>query len=207
MERPGVRSEKIHTGLRYAEHAPDVWATLGKLQRTGWVVRGIENPETVQEHIVALRELVIGIANELTEFSDKDKQDILDMLEVHDWPEAVIGDLVNIHPDEAERKRIAEQKFKMEKEAMTQICRDLGDTGIEIFNAWLRFEESSDPVAAFARQVDKFQPIEKALEYNRAGENGLPEEFITFSGKGITHPLLLRRLAVVEAALKNPTMP
>ncbi len=40
--------------LKYARLAPDVWSALGRLKRTGYVKRDIPNPETVQEHTIAV---------------------------------------------------------------------------------------------------------------------------------------------------------
>ena len=88
--------------LRYAKLAPHVWQALEKLPRTGWVDRDVTNPESVADHTVALRKLVLDNRESLTEFSDAEIQDLLDMLEIHDWAESnpEVGDQVIIWKNE-----------------------------------------------------------------------------------------------------------
>lgn len=202
MEKLPKRERDI-SKLKYTERASDIWEALGKLQRTGWVNRGVKNPESVQEHTIALRNLVIDLSNQLIEFSEKDKEDILDMLEVHDWAEAIVGDLITVTKDEVLRAKMLKDKSKAETDAMTQICGPLGSAGTEIFNLWTRFEERKDPAALFAHQVDKYQAIEKAIEYEQNGENVSTQEFIEYAEKDIVHPVLVHRLIGVKGKLRN----
>lgn len=66
--------------LRFAGVAPATWNTLGQIPRTGWVRRGVKNPESVQEYILDLRRL----AYHFKLFTDSENKDLLDMLEIHD---------------------------------------------------------------------------------------------------------------------------
>lgn len=180
--------------LRFTHLAPDVWEALGNLQRTGWVRRGVENPESVQEHTKALR----NIANSVVGLIDIEKQELLDMLEVHDWPEAISGDQVTISQDEMEVKKMKEKKFEEEKQALTSICQKLGNQGKEIMDLWLRFETSTDEMASFARQIDKYQAVEKALEYEKTQGIPLFKEFLDYARKDIIHPILLEKIQKLE---------
>lgn len=67
-------------------------------------------------------------------------------------------------------------------------------------NLWLRFETSEDPSASFARQLDKYQAVEKAFEYEK--EKGIPmfREFLDHvrACNSITHPVLLKKLELLE---------
>ncbi len=181
--------------LKYSSLSPDTWKALQELKREGWIMREVQDPESVQEHIVTLREFAASLFDELANYSDKDKQDLLDMLEVHDWPEAFIGDLVILTEDPEEKKKLKEEKYQREKDALKALCATLGEKGDEVFDLWLRFEEGDDKVAVLARQIDKYQALEKAWEYEEAqGISGLAKEFITFSQKYITDPILLKRL-------------
>jgi putative hydrolases of HD superfamily len=204
MEEAPMPAEKERNSfeLKYAERTPAIWEALSRLPRAGWVDRGVENPETVQEHTIALRNLVIGLAEQLTEFSEKDKKDILDMLEVHDWDESPGEDKITYHEDKATAEKLKEEKFKTATEIMSHICDGLGALGAEIFKLWLRFEKGGDPAASFARQVDEYQPIEKAFEYEQRGENVSTQQFIDYAEERITHPALMSRLAAIKAKLK-----
>ncbi len=184
--------------LKFAHLAPEVWKKLDEIPRTGWVKRGVQNPETVQGHIVSLRNLAFDICDEIAEFSDQDKQDLVDMLEVHDWPEAIVGDLVILNTDNEELRKLKENKFKLEHEALINITKDLGESGEEILKLWLRFEQSDDPVAAFARQLDKYQALEKAVEIERIQKIPLFKEFRDSGMKYITHPVLFKKLSMIS---------
>jgi 5'-deoxynucleotidase YfbR-like HD superfamily hydrolase len=188
---------------RYGRIAPDVVLRLQALKRTGWIRRGVENAESVQEHTIACRNLVITLRNFLTEFSDQDILEILDMLEVHDWPESDpgVGDIV-ITQAGGDIKKI--EKFQAELMAINRICETLNTHGKRIFQLWVLFEQGQDSTSLFARQVDKLQAIERALEYERTGGNSvLTQEFIDSDGENITHPVLIKRLQNLKQQLAD----
>jgi hypothetical protein len=65
-------------------------------------------------------------------------------------------------------------------------------------NLWLRFEEQGDFVSQFAKQLDIYQAMEKASEYEKAGEPVTAKEFIDYSEKDITHPVLVQRIKMLK---------
>jgi len=197
MERaPSQKAE-----LSVAHLVPEAWGALSRLERTGWVKRGVENPETVAEHIRSLKEL----ARELGVFGGKQQEDLLLMLEIHDWPEALHGDEVIVTHDKADREARQKIKFENEQRAMETICAPLGERGAEILALWLRFETSDDEVAVFARELDKYQAVEKALYYEATQGIAVFEEFLEYSREFIHHPALLLRIKKLEekAAVKT----
>ena len=190
-----MESFENHSGLKFAHLAPEVWKKLGDIPRTGWVRRGIENPETVQEHTLALQKLVTELSNALSEFSAEEKEELMNILEVHDWPEALEGDQVTVTADPVERKKLKEEKFIAEHKAMITITKSLGEIGQQILSLWLRFESSNDALASFARQLDKYQAVEKAYEYETLQDKSVFKEFADYAAKDITHPILVERIA------------
>lgn len=182
--------------LKFVHLAPDVWNALGELKRTGWIDRGVANPESVQEHTISLR----NIAATLEGLSDEDKENLLDMLEVHDWPEAIHGDEVILSTDEEELRNLKATKFEKEKFALASICEKLGEKGKEIMDLWMRFEGSEDETASLARQLDKYQAIEKAFEFEKEQNIPLFREFLDYSRSKITHPVLVEMLKKLEEA-------
>jgi putative hydrolase of HD superfamily len=200
------RQAKIQPSLKFAHLAPEIWNTLDTVKREGWVMRGIKDPETVQEHTLSLKQLALEISPSLAEFSEEQKQELLDMLEIHDWSEAITGDEVIYTFDKNEEKVLTQTKFEKEEATMKKICEPLGEIGKTIFDLWMRFETSDDAVSSLARQIDKYQAIEKAMEY-QTSQNiphfqgiSLFDEFHDYSIKKVTHPVLLERL---ESLLKN----
>ena len=177
--------------LRFAHLAPDVWKVLGVLPRTGWVRRSVQNPESVQEHTISLRQ----IASSLHIFSSLEKMNLIDMLEVHDWPEAIHGDEVIVTYNSEEKKSKRAIKFEKEHQALTSICDTLGSEGGVILQLWLRFENSNDPLASFARQLDKYQAVEKSLEYEKTQKIICFKEFFDYAEKDIYHPVLTDKLS------------
>jgi len=183
-------TENKESVLTLEKVAPEVYKSLQDLKRTGWVDRGVENPESVKEHTEAL----VKLARELTPFLTENEIDgLVGMLEVHDWPEAIHGDevILEINPDE--RKALKEVKFENERKALAKICESTPG-GEKIMALWLRFENSSDPATEFGRQLDKYQAVEKALEYEQTQGIALFNEFLTYSINFINHPVLLQRI-------------
>jgi 5'-deoxynucleotidase YfbR-like HD superfamily hydrolase len=119
------------------------------------------------------------------------------MIEVHDWPEAIHGDEVILELNPDDRKALKAVKFENERKAMTKICAALPE-GEAIMARWLRFETSDDPAADFGRQLDKYQAVEKALEYEQAQGIPLFDEFLQFSINFIEHPILLARIEELQ---------
>ena len=182
--------------LQFAKYAPTVWEALGSLQRTGWVEAGVPSPETVQEHTVATRLRAYEIASEHQLFSDCEMSDLLNMIEVHDWPEAIVGDLVVLEGS----SELTEKQIK-ERVAMENICTDI-ERGVEILALWERFETGTDEVARFARQMDLFQSVEKAVEYEKLRSlAGLAREFVDYSRSRIDHSVLVGLIANIAKQL------
>lgn len=166
------------------QHVLTVINRLYEIPRTGWVDRGVKNPETVGEHTDCLVMIAIEAFPGM--------KGLYKMLKIHDWPEAgeKVGDrrvdtfCPKDHRITKEEKRILEYK------AMTDICSNLGRSGKTIMNLWLEFEEKKTDRAKIAYQIDKLQAILKALEYQRDGEPVKAQEFIDYQGNDIQHPVL-----------------
>ncbi len=176
--------------LKFETVAPKVYESLQDLKRTGWVHAGVKNPESVKEHTESLLSLAMELLPSLT---SEETDGLLAMLEVHDWPEAIHGDeiILELNPDD--RKALKDMKFENERKALAKICEGLPD-GEVIMTLWLRFETSNDPAAVFGRQLDKYQAVEKALEYEKTQGIALFEEFLKYSINFIHHPVLLQRI-------------
>ncbi|MFA6524021.1 MAG: HD domain-containing protein [Candidatus Paceibacterota bacterium] len=186
--------------LKYAKLFPDLWKALDEIPREGWVRREVKNPETDQEHTISLRNLVISMIDRLTEFSVNEILELLDMLEVHEFPEIIDGDKVIVTYDQKEKERLKAEKFNSEFKAMIKICKDLPSPyGKEIFFLWLRFEKGKGKVPVLARQLDKYQAMEKAFEYQNIGwPKVLAKAFIDYSRDVIIHPVLKEKMLNIE---------
>ncbi len=182
--------------LMYAPLAPAVWQRLGEIPRTGWVMRGVTQPETVQEHTLAL----IRLAEE-ADFATARADGLCEILEVHDWPEAIVGDeVILVWNDEAKKQQLKTAKHEREQAAMQSICAELGVPGEAMYALWDRYEAGVDPTARLAKELDKYQSVELALAYEMTQNiSGLFKEFRDYLLPVFTHSAILTRLRELEA--------
>lgn len=169
-------------------------AVLYGIPRTGWVDQGVKNPETVGEHTDEL----VSMAEELFDIPGLSM-----MLKIHDWPESEVevGDRRTDNFCPADRRISKKDKYELELRAMERICSSFGPEGEVLLGLWQEFEEQITDRAIIARQLDKFQAIMKAIDYQKAGEPVDPQEFISHDGSLITHPVLRQLLSVAQSGL------
>lgn len=170
----------------------EILNTLKELQRTGWVQWGIEEPETVCEHIRCVRKLAYEYKDDL-ELSEGELQDLLNILEVHDWPEVMVGDGV-ILGDEENVDKLRAYKNAREYEAMQTICDSIED-GTHILSLYERYTKGDDRIAQLAKQIEKLQAVFVAAEYEKKyRKEGLTKEFIHYTKDVIHEPFLIKEL-------------
>ncbi len=164
---------------------------LYALPRTGWVKRGVENPESVGAHIDSLVTLVDVVSPHIPGL---DTLKLQNMLKVHDWPEYEVGDIVTALLSGDELVKVRASKYEQELAAMKKICAGLGAVGEECLGLWLEFEHGDSLEANIGRQMDKLQAVLKAAEYARAGQPVQKQEFVDHAKKYITHPVLVKMM-------------
>lgn len=154
---------------------------LKKLKRSGWVIRGIKNPETIADHTfrMAIMAWVLGERNGLN------LKKALKMALIHDLCEVYAGDMTPydgiIPKDKEERqamlkkiprfpkvvkeKRVKE-KHEKEKAGLEKLIAYLPErTQKEIMSLWLEYENGTTREGRFIRQVDRVENLLQALEY------------------------------------------
>ncbi|KAK4119955.1 hypothetical protein N657DRAFT_580845 [Parathielavia appendiculata] len=141
---------------------------LKHLPRTGWL-RTVENPESVASH--SFRLALIGL------FAPKglDRSRCIFLGLCHDLAESVVGDI----PTYAGVPK--EQKYKLERsgfeyiESLVKPCNP--DLAQEIIEAWLDYEEGRTPEGRWVKEMDKFECLTQAYEYEQRtyGEKDLQE--------------------------------
>jgi 5'-deoxynucleotidase YfbR-like HD superfamily hydrolase len=169
------------------KHRIYVWriiGTLNQLPRTGYKDRGVNNPETVGQHIdetVAIAEKHFPHIPGLTT-----------MLKIHDWPESNknIGDPRTDKLCPPKKRWTKANKYAAELAVMKNIASDMGPTGEELLALWLEYEGRKTERAKLAFQIDKFQMIRKACFYQKTGEPVVAQEFIDSSSRYIKNPIL-----------------
>ncbi|KAG2221073.1 hypothetical protein INT45_009731 [Circinella minor] len=153
---------------------------LKKTKRTGWVDNGIKEPESIADHMHRM-----GIMAMLIDDPSLNRNKCIKMAIVHDLAEAIVGDIT---PHAGVSK---EDKYNMENGAMRDFQALLGDTDMvrEIVSLWQEYEEARTPEALLVKDLDKFEMIVQALEYERSDKKLLQSFFDSTQGK-FKHPVV-----------------
>lgn len=142
-------------------------ATLKRLPRTGWLQRGVAQPESVAEHTfgVAMLALLVGGA-----VDGIDEARLLRMALLHDYAEALMTDL----PLSAKRLIGAATKHDAERRAMGELLADLPD-GPALLALWQEYSDGRSLEARLLKALDRIEMLVQALEYERAGSHMMDE--------------------------------
>lgn len=148
---------------------------LKDLERRGWVLRGIDNPESVAAHSWGTSFLTVMFSN----YKDSDDFDVevaLKIAIIHDIAEVEIGDIPRRVEEEKQEVSPTSKKI-MEEEAIKKI---FGDEYNNIVDIWKKYEKSNSHEAIFVRDMNMIDMCLQALKYERDkryDENSKNEEF------------------------------
>ncbi|MEM3397495.1 MAG: HD family hydrolase [Nitrososphaerota archaeon] len=159
--------------MDYLLEINDILSRLKEVRRTGWVERGVEDPESVADHSFN----VVALSIILADARGLDVAEVARMAILHDLPEAVIGDLTPSQKREklSELGRIEDEIIKSLAGLMP---REVGDKYLQ---AWRKLVEGRSPEAKLVRLVDKLEMGLQATRYiKKGGDNKLLE--IYYSG-------------------------
>jgi putative hydrolase of HD superfamily len=135
---------------------------LKKLKRTGWGMQGVPNGESVAEHMYRAAMCAFLIPSNVA--VDRDR--CIKIALVHDLCEALAGDIT---PHCGVSK---EEKHRLEKEAMITITSHVDEAlRAELNELWLEYEAGETEEAKYVKDIDKFEMILQADEYETAQEN------------------------------------
>ena len=142
-------------------------ATLKLLPRTGWLQRGIPNPESVAEHTfgVAMLALLIGDTSD-----GLDRGKLLAIALLHDMAEVLLSDL----PASAKRFIGAEHKHAAERRALEEMLAHM-DNRAEYLALWEEYACGWSREARLVKGIDRIEMLAQALSYERAGSRALGE--------------------------------
>ncbi|OGD93073.1 hypothetical protein A2697_02075 [Candidatus Curtissbacteria bacterium RIFCSPHIGHO2_01_FULL_41_44] len=157
---------------------------LKKVKRTGWLVAGIKNPESVAEHSYRLAVLSMVLGKKFNLNTEK----LIKMSLIHDLAEGEVGDLVL----ERGQKQVMspKKKLKLEKDVLKKIFGELDDKD-QYLTLWQETQELKTPEARILKQLDKLEMIMQALEYEGEVNPKNLDEFWTNARKYLKNPKLL----------------
>jgi len=173
---------------------------IGKLKlvkRTGWIIFGkIKDPESVADHTMRLASLALVAGDEL----EVDKRKLVDMAIVHDLGESIIGDIVHEYADRDLPN--SHDKSKAESSAIKELFKDIKN-GDEFLKIWQEYEDQKTKEAIVLKQLDKFEMVLQALEYQEVTDPKNLEPFWINARKHIKHPVIKRWLEEIEQQRKK----
>ena len=184
----------MNTPLRYETLAADIYQTLRSIPRTGWVIRGVSDPETVYDHTVSLVDLAAEIGKEIA-LSSEEIDDLQHILEIHDWAEALAGDEFIPNEDDDEYQKRKQTKAKRERDALEELLKNRPYQ--EVVEAlFRRYENKTDKLAKLAKELDKYQALALALQYEETQNIPLFVEFYEHYKRDwpFSHPAILHRI-------------
>jgi putative hydrolase of HD superfamily len=142
-------------------------ATLKLLPRTGWLQRGVPNPESVAEHTFGVATLALLIGGTI---DGLDRGKLLAIAMLHDLAEALLSDL----PASAKRFIGAAHKHAAERSALEEMLARLPNRD-EYLALWDEYAHGCSREARLVKGIDRVEMLAQALSYERAGSRALGE--------------------------------
>ena len=138
---------------------------LDRVPRSGWMLRGVHDPESVSEHSWHVVVLVWALGAQV---EGLDLRRALELAIVHDLAEVRMGDL----PRTAARYLPDGAKHAGEEAALRELLAPLGERAAELYG---EYRAKASPEARFVAACDKLQLMLKVTLYERWGAGGLGE--------------------------------
>ena len=189
---------------------------LKTMQRTGWVLMKVKNPETVAEHTFRMA----IAAWLLAEKKDLNIEKIIKTAFFHDLCEVYAGDktpffyYTQLPRDKNEREKAlmkwvrlskkekekrGKKKFKREQKSLLKLMKFLEpELKKEICSYWFAFEKRISQEGKFVKQVDRIETLLQAIEYFEAKEELGGTSWWEGTEEMVDDPLLLDFLAVIQ---------
>lgn len=190
---------------------------LKRLQRQGWVDRGVPDPESVSDHSFRLALMTLLIAGG---DASVDTDRALRLALVHDLPEALAGDVTPFddrlreagvdrealfHDMPAYSDAADQAKHEAERDALSEMTAELpDDVRHMLVAAWEEYEAGESREAQLVRQLDKLETWLQALEYRQEQPDLIIESFRRGTARDIRDSDLTRMLDAITSYFGDP---
>lgn len=147
---------------------------LKNLERTGWMLRGLPPcSESIADHSFGVAATAMLLADEIKSRGvDVDVERVLRMAIMHDWAEALLGDL----PRTATNYFGAEARTNAEKRAFADMTKSLSEEVKEKYRALNEAYEKRECLESrIVKAADVIDLLIQILAFERAGLRGLDE--------------------------------
>jgi putative hydrolase of HD superfamily len=160
----------------YLSFVSTICGKLKTIKRTGWVRSGVPLPESDADHMhrCCMCAMLAFQTVDESEYVDEamkqfhpsklDKDKLLRMTVSHDLCESLAGDITP-HCGAA----LLNVKEAKEQAAMEEIRQVVGDPlGKDLFDLWREYEDQVTVEAIYCKDIDKFEMVVQAFEYEAA---------------------------------------
>jgi putative hydrolase of HD superfamily len=150
--------------------------TLKMLPRTGWLLAGVAQPESVADHSLSTAVLALALTamvnrdplrNGLSAALDAGR--VAQIAIVHDLAESIVTDL----PRRVTQLVGKDVKHQAEERALAQLTGAMPD--LHFLELWREYSEAASPEGRLVQDADKLEMVYQALVYERAGNQNLGE--------------------------------
>lgn len=143
---------------------------LKLVPRSGWVMRGIADAESVSDHSFGVAFIALILAQMLERSIDMSK--LLTIALLHDLPEAVLSDI----PSPASRYLSSAAKREAERDVLSALLQEVPKGGQ--WQVWWReYEEQTSIEGRLVRDADRLDMLLQAYVYEQTTGNRWMQEF------------------------------
>ncbi|KAK6456547.1 HD domain-containing protein [Scheffersomyces xylosifermentans] len=149
-------------GVNYILAFVQIVRLLKTQKRTGWVDRGIppERVESISDHMYRMSIISMTIPNENIDISKCVKIAL-----IHDIAEALVGDITpfgGVSKAEKHRRELDSIEY------LSEIIKPYNEPfSKEILELWLDYEEIRNIEARYVKDIDKYEMIQQAWDYEQ----------------------------------------
>lgn len=145
---------------------------LKALPRTGWLLRGVREVESIAEHLFGVAWIALLLADRArANGHEVSVEKVLRMALLHDLSEARTGDL----PSTIKPYFPGNTLKQADEQAARDILQPLGEIGKNYLALWHEYEERASLEARLVKAADKLDLLLQAREYEKGGANDLGE--------------------------------
>lgn len=172
---------------------------LKSLPRTGWLLRGVREVESVADHSFGVAWVALLLADRAAAHGwNVNIEKVLRIALLHDLTEARTGDL----PHTIKRHFEADTLKKADESIALEMLGALGEEGNQYLAHWREYEERTSLEARIVKAADKIDLLLQAREYEKGGANALGE-FWENADEDFAKLGLDELIADILSALKN----
>lgn len=191
-----------------AQAVLDFMEQAGKLKilpRTGWLLRGLKDPESIADHSFRTTLLAMVLADILVEQGIKiEPEKVMRLALLHDVTESQIGDI----PYPAMKYIPEDVKEDGEEKAMRFMVAELGTIGARYVALWEEFKDAKTLEARLVRAADKLELMIQVHEYQKVGYQSLNdfwENMASYNGFDV-YPIMQDIMALLHERRQLPAI-